>query len=94
MIAYKGHYREWWKFAFTCILETEVRRQNKEWSWKHIKAFRDSLREYASFYEIKLQPKKVTPEVLKRCTELEMQIDIYNLIVIRKQVEVKVSWND
>jgi vacuolar protein sorting-associated protein 13A/C len=45
--AYKNHAKEWWYFAYECILETEVRRRKRNWSWEHIKTYRDKYRCYA-----------------------------------------------
>lgn len=56
---YKGNYREWWKFAITCVLEEDVRRRQRNWNWNHISQHRNLCREYADAYQTKLQNKKV-----------------------------------
>lgn len=56
---YKGHYREWWKFAYTCVLEENVRRRRRNWDWLHIGSHRILCREYASAYQFKVQNSKV-----------------------------------
>lgn len=45
--AYKGHYREWWQFAITSVLEQDVRRSRRTWCWKYIKEHRDRCNTYA-----------------------------------------------
>lgn len=56
---YKGHYREWWKFAYTCVLEENVRRRRKNWDWLHICSHRELCKEYATAYQVKFQHNKV-----------------------------------
>lgn len=46
-IAIKGNAKVWWKFAFNCIVETEIKRRKKNWSWQHIQYHRTQCRNYA-----------------------------------------------
>lgn len=56
---YKGHYKEWWHFAYKCIIESEVRRVRLNWNWNHIKNYRRMCKKYAALYQQKLQTKTV-----------------------------------
>ncbi|XP_076225482.1 vacuolar protein sorting 13C isoform X3 [Nomia melanderi] len=89
--SYRGHYKEWWHFAYTCILEETVRRNRKNWDWNHMKQHRDLCREYAEVYQTKLTTKKVVQEIEDRLTKCEMNLDIFNLVIIRQQIEMEVE---
>lgn len=56
---YRGHYREWWRFAYNCILEHDVKRNRRNWDWNHISAHRSLCKDYGKHYQNKLQTKKV-----------------------------------
>ncbi|PIO63010.1 hypothetical protein TELCIR_15409 [Teladorsagia circumcincta] len=43
---YRGHYKEWWHFAYTAILEEKVRRRRNNWSWPRMRAHRQLVRAY------------------------------------------------
>jgi vacuolar protein sorting-associated protein 13A/C len=52
-LGYRGHAKEWWNFAYQCVLETEVRRRKQNWSWEHIKGYREKYRSYAEVRDLK-----------------------------------------
>lgn len=91
MTAYHGNYRTWWKFAYQCVLEVEVRRRRQNWNWDHILDHRNSCRSYADVYRAKLTSKKPNAETLKQCEEFEMKLDLYNIIIIRQKIELEVE---
>lgn len=88
---YKGHAKEWWHFAYKCILESEVRRRRKNWDWNHIRWFRQLCKEYGNLYQTKLQSRSVPTEVQNRLTELEKELDTFNIIIIRQKVELEAA---
>lgn len=90
-IGYKNNYKEWWYFAYTCVLEVEVRRRRRNWSWENMKRHRDNLNRYEEAYKVQLTAKKLTPEITTRCEDLERVLDLHNIIVIRKKVEFEVQ---
>ncbi|XP_066591225.1 intermembrane lipid transfer protein Vps13 isoform X2 [Prorops nasuta] len=89
--SYRGNYKQWWKFAYTCVLEGTVKRCQRNWDWKHMKAHRDMCRSYAEVYQTRLTTKKVAQEIEERITEFEKKLDIFNLVVIRQQIEMEVE---
>nr|XP_050858456.1 intermembrane lipid transfer protein Vps13 isoform X2 [Vespula vulgaris] len=89
--SYRGHYKEWWKFAYTCILEETVRRKQRNWDWNHMKAHRDMCREYAQVYQTKLTTKKVVKDIEERLANYEKKLDLFNLVIIRQQIEMEVE---
>ncbi|XP_076294775.1 vacuolar protein sorting 13C isoform X2 [Lasioglossum baleicum] len=91
LTSYRGHYKEWWHFAYECILEETVRRNRRNWDWNHMKQHRDLCREYANVYQTKLTAKKVAQEIENRLTECEKKLDIFNLVIIRHQIEMEVE---
>ncbi|XP_076380466.1 vacuolar protein sorting 13C isoform X3 [Megalopta genalis] len=91
LTSYRGHYKEWWHFAYICVLEETVRRNRRNWDWNHMKEHRDLCREYAEVYQTKLTVKKVAREIEDRLTECEKRLDIFNLVIIRQQIEMEVE---
>ncbi|XP_049821668.1 intermembrane lipid transfer protein Vps13-like isoform X2 [Aethina tumida] len=86
--SYKGHYKEWWHFAYTCVLESEVRRKKRNWDWDHMRQYRDLLREYKCLYLKKLDNKI---EKAEQCTleDCEKKIDVTNIVIIRNQCDLE-----
>ncbi|XP_029176856.1 vacuolar protein sorting-associated protein 13 isoform X2 [Nylanderia fulva] len=91
LTSYRGHYKEWWRFAYTCILEETVRRCHRNWDWTHMKAHRDTCREYAQAYQTKLTTKKLAKDIDEQLTHCEIKLDIFNLVIIRQQIELEVE---
>lgn len=48
-------------------------------------------RAYANAYQTKLTTKKVAQEIEELLTECERKLDIFNLVIIRQQIEMEVS---
>ncbi|KAI5632190.1 vacuolar protein sorting-associated protein 13 [Phthorimaea operculella] len=89
---YRGHYKEWWKFAYTCILEEEVRRRRNNWDWAHMLQHRQLCKNYATAYQSKLTSKgKVSPDQQIVLDEAEKRLDLLNLVVIRQRIEMEVE---
>ncbi|XP_011259018.1 vacuolar protein sorting-associated protein 13 isoform X2 [Camponotus floridanus] len=91
LTSYRGHYKEWWHFAYTCVLEETVRRYRRNWNWIHMKQHRDTCRDYAQAYQTKLTTKKLAKEIAEQLTHCEMKLDIFNLVIIRQQIEMEVE---
>lgn len=56
-----------------------------------MKAHRDMCREYAQGYQVKLTTKKVTKDIEECLTNYEKKLDLFNLVIIRQQIEMEVS---
>lgn len=56
-----------------------------------MKAHRDMCREYAQVYQTKLTTKKVVKDIEERLTNYEQKLDLFNLVIIRQQIEMEVS---
>ncbi|XP_015584675.1 vacuolar protein sorting-associated protein 13 isoform X2 [Cephus cinctus] len=91
LTSYRGHYKEWWRFAYTCIMEETVRRLRRNWNWVNMKEHRDTCRVYAKAYQTKLTTKKVAQDIDKCITDCETKLDIFNLVIIRQQIEMEVE---
>nr|XP_034187905.1 vacuolar protein sorting-associated protein 13 isoform X3 [Osmia lignaria] len=91
LTSYTGHCKEWWHFAYTCVLEETVRRNRRNWDWNHMKEHRDMCRSYADTYRTKLTTKKVSQEIEDLLTNCEIKLDIFNLVIIRQQIEMEVE---
>lgn len=57
---YKDNYKEWWHFAYKCILEEHVRRRKRDWDWNHISQYRNTCREYKDLFSKQKQSKNVS----------------------------------
>ena len=90
-ITYKSHYKEWWHFAFRCIVETDIQRRKTNWSWEHMKETRRLCKLYADVYKQKLTAKKPTQQLLDAVEDCEKKLNLQNLVIIRQQVELEVE---
>ncbi|XP_026298323.1 vacuolar protein sorting-associated protein 13 isoform X3 [Apis mellifera] len=91
LTSYRGYYKQWWKFAYICVLEETVRRKRRNWDWNHMKKHRDMCRSYAEAYKMKLTTKKIPQEIEELLTECEKKLDIFNLVIIRQKIEMEVE---
>lgn len=85
---YKGHAKEWWHFAYKCVLEHDVRRVKRNWDWNRIKYHRMLCKEYKNLYERKVQSNLID-NAEARLKELEKELDAFNIIIIRQRVELE-----
>jgi vacuolar protein sorting-associated protein 13A/C len=90
-ISYKGHYKEWWHFAFRCVLETDIQRRKTNWSWDNMKETRRLCKLYADVYKQKLITKKPSQQLLDEVEDCEKKLNIQNLVIIRQKVELEVE---
>ncbi|XP_034479091.1 vacuolar protein sorting-associated protein 13 isoform X2 [Drosophila innubila] len=90
-IPYKGHYKEWWQFAITSVLEHDVRRSRRTWSWKYMKEHRDRCNTYAEKYKARELNKKPPAMLLEACNLLEEELDVFNLLLIRQRVNIEIA---
>jgi len=87
---YHEHYKEWWHFAYICVLEGTVRRRRRDWDWDHMKQHRDMCRKYGELYRTKLT-KRMTKDLKEKLLYYEAKLDIINLVIIREQIEIEVE---
>ncbi|XP_068741113.1 intermembrane lipid transfer protein VPS13A-like [Montipora capricornis] len=80
-----GHAKEWWKYAITSILEEDVKRRFRNWSWSHMKEHRDLCRKYKDLYKKKLLQNKPSDSLDKNLEGLERQLDVLNITICRRQ---------
>ncbi|XP_036331860.1 vacuolar protein sorting-associated protein 13 [Rhagoletis pomonella] len=90
-IPYKKHYRQWWQFAINAILEEDIKKHNREWTWQHIKEHRQRCNTYAESFKEKELSKKPPASLIETCTLLEQKLDLFNLVLIRKRVQIEVD---
>ncbi|TDG48268.1 hypothetical protein AWZ03_005223 [Drosophila navojoa] len=89
-IPYKGHAKEWWKFAITAVLEYDIRRPKRTWTWNYIKDHRERCNEYAEKYKERELAKKPTKTLEESCKMLEEKLDLFNLLLIRQRVNIEI----
>lgn len=86
--SYRGHYKVWWKFAYKCVVEGEVKRQRQNWDWNHMKAHRKMGKEYGELYKKNL--KNACSEADKaRITDCEKRLDLTSIVIIRQRIEME-----
>ncbi|CAG7786360.1 unnamed protein product, partial [Allacma fusca] len=88
---YKDNSKHWWKFAYRCVVEEEVRRRRQNWDWNHMKQHRELCKAYANAYYEKKIAKKPKPDIEATVAHCEKVLDIFNITLVRKQVEVKLA---
>ncbi|CDW52391.1 Vacuolar protein sorting associated protein 13A [Trichuris trichiura] len=91
MLPYHNHMKEWWHFAMNCILETQVRRVARNWSWSHIKQHRELVKQYELAWLEKRTVKNISSEKLAIIDKAEKQLDVFNLIIARQQAELQIK---
>ncbi|CAF1526684.1 unnamed protein product, partial [Rotaria sordida] len=74
-----------WKFAYTAILNEHVRPRLATFKWEVIK---ENLNRYKEYHEIYFQQLNHNKND-KRAQELEKQIDLFNLIYIRRIAQIQ-----
>ncbi|XP_055453863.1 intermembrane lipid transfer protein VPS13C isoform X1 [Psammomys obesus] len=82
--------RQWWKYAIDSVLEVHIRRYTQMWSWSNIKKHRQLLKSYKIAYKNKLTQTKVSEEIQKQIQDLEKNLDVFNIILVRQQAQVEV----
>uniref|UniRef100_A0A1A9WMW5 Vacuolar protein sorting-associated protein 13 n=1 Tax=Glossina brevipalpis TaxID=37001 RepID=A0A1A9WMW5_9MUSC len=88
---FKGNAKVWWKFAITSVMEEQVRKKQRVWSWKHIKEHRRIYKLYYKAHKERCLTSKPSPALLERCAEGEKHLDMFNLILIRKTVHLELE---
>ncbi|KAF7282566.1 hypothetical protein GWI33_002356 [Rhynchophorus ferrugineus] len=86
--SYKGHYVEWWRFAFQCILEGEVKRKRQNWDWNHMMAHLNMGKEYRELYRKHLK-NTCTATDKSRITDCEKNLDLTSIVIIRQRIEME-----
>ncbi|KAJ1520910.1 hypothetical protein ONE63_003990 [Megalurothrips usitatus] len=89
--SYSGHSKDWWRFAYKCILEEEVRRKQRNWNWNFMREHRSLCKSYATAYRQKLTMKKIPAELTIQLQEMENKLDVFNIVLIRQRIEVQVE---
>ncbi|EDW71988.1 uncharacterized protein Dwil_GK10679 [Drosophila willistoni] len=90
-LPYKGNAKTWWKFAINSVLEEDVRRNRRCWTWEYIKQHRDRCNMYAEKYKERELNKKPPATLLESCTLLEQELDVFNLLLIRQRVNIEIA---
>lgn len=88
---YKGHYKEWWHFAYKAILEEKVRRRRHNWSWERMKRHRHLVRDYRDAWVLHQTQKSPPSNVAKTVKEAEEKLDVFNVNVARQQAEMEID---
>ncbi|KAK6731863.1 hypothetical protein RB195_007989 [Necator americanus] len=88
---FKGHYKEWWHFAYKAILEEKVRRRRNNWSWPRMREHRKLVRDYRDAWVKVLTEKSPGAAVEEIVKKAEEQLDVFNVNVARQQAEMDID---
>lgn len=88
---YKNYYKEWWMFAYTCILEKHVREMRNSWKWSSIHKRIKSLKMYNDVYKKKIKFPKSINSLKPILDECERQLDAFTIITIRQKVNNEIK---
>lgn len=91
IVGYKGNAKIWWKFAIDSVLEEQIRKKNRSWAWDHMRQHRTLCKAYAEAHKERCSSKKPSATVEATCLIAEQKLDLFNLILIRKRVQLEVD---
>ncbi|XP_038059496.1 vacuolar protein sorting-associated protein 13C-like [Patiria miniata] len=83
-----GHAKEWWKYAYNCIVEEHIR----PWSAKRLDKHTQLYKEYMDKYREKLrlrENKEDSVQVDKELASLEDNLDVTSIVIGREKVKVQ-----
>ena len=84
----KGHSKKWWNFAFTAIMETDIKRRSTNWSWIMIREHRIKMNRYQELYKHKLLSKNID-SIKTEIERLEKDLNLFSIVLARNQAEVE-----
>jgi len=84
LVPLKESRKLWWEYAFTCILEEDVRRRFRMWSWSHIKQHRDLCRKYKEKYKERLKKMTSSKTSLADINDMEMKLNVVSIVIFRQ----------
>ncbi|EFP12519.1 hypothetical protein CRE_29770 [Caenorhabditis remanei] len=88
---FKGHYKQWWRFAYTSILEEKVRRRRHNWSWDRMQKHRNLVRKYQKAWVRRQTEASPGAEVEATIKDAEKKLDVFNVNVARQQAELEID---
>lgn len=80
-----------WSFAYTAILEENIRRRRDNWSWERMKQHRQRVRDYRQAWVRKQTEKSLPHDVAELIDEAEKALDVFNLNIARQQAELEID---
>ncbi|XP_022100693.1 vacuolar protein sorting-associated protein 13A-like [Acanthaster planci] len=83
-----GHAKEWWKYAYNCIVEEHIR----PWSSKRLEKHNQLYRQYMDKYREKLtvlENKEDPATVNKELVLLEETLDVTSIMIAREKVKIQ-----
>ncbi|KAJ8937448.1 hypothetical protein NQ314_011837 [Rhamnusium bicolor] len=86
---YRGHFKEWWHFAYESVL-SDIRRKREGWQWGHMLSYRKTCEEYKDLYKKKLKNSLSAPDK-ERIDVCEKALDITNIVIIRQRIEMEIE---
>lgn len=87
----KANARLWWQFAITCILETDIRRKRKNWSWSNMRDHLHKRKKYKELYKKKLLSDKTRENLENLLQSYEDEFDVLNLTIVRNQAKHEIK---
>lgn len=68
-----------------------MRKKNRSWTWENIREHRELCKTYAEAHKERCASKKPSATVEATCSIAEQKLDLFNLILIRKRIQLEVD---
>ena len=59
-----GNAKQWWRYCISSVLEVDIQRYTRMWSWQHMQKHRNTCKQYKASYKDKLLQKNPSKEIL------------------------------
>ncbi|CAF0704730.1 unnamed protein product [Brachionus calyciflorus] len=82
---------QWWRFAYTAIVKTQIEPKRDQFKWERIRLITRTRRDYVNILKKKAKNQKLGPvdaEIEARCEDI---LDVFNLMLARKQADVEIA---
>ncbi|XP_046845034.1 uncharacterized protein LOC124438866 [Xenia sp. Carnegie-2017] len=78
-----------WNYGIMAILEEDIKRRSKNWSWEYIVQHRMNCHKYMNLYKQKLSHKKICENTQKEIDHYEKILDVLNITIWRRQAKIE-----
>ncbi|CAG2100423.1 unnamed protein product [Medioppia subpectinata] len=85
----KGNAKNWWRFAFNAVVESDVKRRSKNWCWINIYEHRLKMKKYQELYKQKLLSTNANDSLIVEIEKLEKDLNLFTIVLARSQAEVE-----
>ncbi|KAL7669178.1 hypothetical protein ACOME3_009844 [Neoechinorhynchus agilis] len=77
--------REWWKYAYTSIVEERIRSYN----WERIKLYRHQYRQYKKLYQQAIKSHEIQDGIANEMDTLEITLNLPTIMIARQHAKIE-----